>query len=363
MTPSGDRALAQVDLSALQHNLARVRACAPGSKVMAALKANGYGHGAAQVARTLADSGGCEAFAVATVAEGLVLRQAGIAQPVVVLNGVLSAGEIYTAAEQALTPVVHDFAKLEQVEQSACARGMEVWVKLDTGMHRLGLPCESVPEVAARLERIGVRIAGWMTHLACADELAHPLTLQQIERFRTATAGRPEPKSIANSAGILVWPQSHTEWVRPGIMLYGASPMPEETATAWQLQPAMTLTAPILATRELKRGDGIGYGQRWRAPEDMPVGILALGYGDGYPRQAELGTPVWIKGSRTQLIGRVSMDLIALDLRGCGAVAPGDRAELWGKNLSADEVARHCGTVGYDLFCGLTRRVGFEYLS
>ncbi|MGH8529625.1 MAG: alanine racemase [Nevskiales bacterium] len=356
------RAQAEIDLRALPHNLARVRACAPGAKVMAAVKANGYGHGAAQVARTLSDAG-CEAFAVATVAEGQQLRQAGIAQPVIVLNGVLGADDLYLAVELGLRPVVHDFVQLERIEQADCARGMDVWVKLDTGMHRLGLACASVPEVAARLQRAGVRIAGWMTHLACADEPAHPLTLQQIECFRAATAARPEPKSIANSAGILAWPQSHTEWVRPGIMLYGASPMPELGAADHQLKPVMSLSAPILAMRQLRRGEGIGYGQGWRAPEDMPVGVLALGYGDGYPRQAQPGTPIWIKGSRTQLIGRVSMDLIALDLRGCGVVAAGDRAELWGKNLSADEVARHCATVGYDLFCGLTRRVSFEYLS
>lgn len=329
---------------------------------MAALKANAYGHGAVPVARTLA-AAGCEAFAVATVAEGHHLRQAGITQPLVVLNGVLSADDLYAAAEHALTPVVHDLTQLERIEQNVCARGIEVWIKLDTGMHRLGLPAGSVNEVAARVERAGVSIAGWMTHLACADELDHPLTPQQIERFRAATAHRLEPKSIANSAGILAWPQSHSEWVRPGIMLYGASPMPERMAADWQLEPVMTLTAPILSIRALKRGEGIGYGQRWRAPQDMPAGILALGYGDGYPRQAQPGTPIWIKGQRTQLIGRVSMDLTALDLRDCGAVAPGDRAELWGVNLSADEVARHCGTVGYDLFCGLTGRVGFEYLT
>ncbi len=329
---------------------------------MAAVKANGYGHGAAQVAQTLSTTG-CEAFAVATVTEGLALRQAGLTEPVVVLNGVLGSDDLYAVVEHHMLPVVHDFVQLERIEQAGCARGAEVWVKLDTGMHRLGLPCESVHEVVARLERKSVRIAGWMTHLACADEPAHPLTLQQIARFRTATAGRLEPRSIANSAGILAWPQSHTEWVRPGIMLYGASPMPELDAADYGLKPVMTLTAPILALRRLSLGEGIGYGQSWRAPEDMLVGILALGYGDGYPRQAEPGTPVWLNGFRTQLIGRVSMDLIALDLRGCGVVAPGDRAELWGKNLSADEVARHCATVGYDLFCGLTRRVGFEYLN
>ena len=353
------RALAHIDLGALRHNFARVRACAPGAKVMAALKANAYGHGLAPVARTFADAG-CEAFAVATVPEGRALRSAGIAQAVVVLNGALDADEAYAAAEAQLTLVVHDRVQLERAEQGACLRGAAVWVKLDTGMHRLGLPPEAVAEVAGRLERAGLRIAGWMTHLACADEPEHPLTLQQIECFRAATAARTEPKSIANSAGLLAWPQSLSEWVRPGIMLYGASPMPEKTAADWDLRPAMTLTAPLLSARELKRGEGIGYGQRWRAPEDMRAGILALGYGDGYPRQAQPGTPVWAGGRRTQIIGRVSMDLIALDLRGCDA-APGDRIELWGRNLSADEVARHCGTVGYDLFCGLTPRVSFEY--
>lgn len=354
------RAQAQIDLAALRYNLARVRACAPGAKIMAALKANAYGHGLAQVARTLADAD-CEAFAVATVAEGSALRGAGITQTVVVLNGALDASELYTAAERNLTIVVHDRVQLDRAEQSTCMRGAAVWVKLDTGMHRLGLPPEAVGEVAARLERAGLRIAGWMTHLACADEPDHPLTLQQIESFRAATAARPEPKSIANSAGILAWPQSLGEWVRPGIMLYGASPMPERTARDWDLRPVMTLTAPLLSTRELKRGEGIGYGQRWRAPQDMRAGILALGYGDGYPRQAQPGTPVWLDGRRTQLVGRVSMDLIAVDLRGCDEAAAGARVELWGKNLSADEVARHCGTVGYDLFCGLTPRVAFHW--
>ncbi len=355
------RALAQIDLAALRHNFARVRACAPGAKIMAALKANAYGHGLVPVARTLAESS-CEAFAVATIGEGSTLRKAGLVQPVIVLNGALDAAELYAAVEQNLTVVVHDRTQFERAEQTACMRGAEVWVKLDTGMHRLGLPSDSVGEVAARLERAGLRIAGWMTHLACADEPEHPLTLQQIESFRAATASRREAKSIANSAGILAWPQSLSEWVRPGIMLYGASPMPELTARDWDLRPVMTLTAPLLSTRELKAGEGIGYGQRWRAPEKMRAGILALGYGDGYPRQAQPGTPVWINGRRTQLIGRVSMDLIALDLRGYDDPQAGTRVELWGAHLSADEVARHCGTVGYDLFCGLTARVTFEYL-
>lgn len=362
MSPA-PRAVAQIDLSALRHNLARVRHYAPRARVMAAVKANAYGHGAVPVARTLQDAG-CEAFAVATLDEGLVLRQAGITRPIALLNGVMNAEALYQAVEQQLQVVVHDGEQLELLESQACARGTAVWVKLDTGMHRLGLAPEAVGEVAHRLDRLNIQIEGWMTHLACADDVRSSVTRRQRETFESALDGHPEPRSVANSAGIVAWPQTHAEWVRPGIMLYGGAPLADGQAVDHGLKPVMHFSTVLLSTRVLAAGEGIGYGLNWTAPETLQVGIVAAGYGDGYPRHAPSGTPVLIRGRRVPLIGRVSMDLIAVDLRDCPNAAVGDEIVLWGApELPVELVAGPARTISYELFCRLTGRVRFNYSS
>lgn len=263
-------------------------------------------------------------------------------------------------AAQALEPVVFN---AEQIEALAAADGrVRVWIKLDSGMHRLGFPAVDANAVYERVRAIdGVEIAGWLTHLACADDPDDPATAQQLGCFEQATAALPGERSLANSAGVCAWSASHADLVRPGIMLYGASPLAETSAEALDLTPAMTLRAPLISVGTVAAGERIGYGGTWRTPEAMPVGVVAIGYGDGYPRHAPSGTPVVINGRRVPLVGRVSMDLVTVDLRGCPDAAVGDIATLWGVGLPADEVATAADTIAYELFCRLTSRVAFEY--
>ncbi|HXG27255.1 MAG TPA: alanine racemase [Nevskiales bacterium] len=353
------RSWAVIDLDALRHNLVRVRERAPRARVMAAVKAEAYGHGAVEVARAL----DADALAVATLGEALELRQAGIGRPIVLLGGVLDTDELHTATGQDLQLVVHDFHQLGLIERSACAHTAAVWIKLDTGMHRLGFESGAMPELCRRLAALpALRLQGWMTHFACADETDNPATCRQIETFRQMTAGLPGARSLANSAGILAWPDAHADWVRPGIMLYGASPLAGCSAESLGLRPVMTLRSRVLSIRELPAGEAVGYGGSWITPERMRVGILAIGYGDGYPRHAPSGTPVRVGGRRTQVVGRVSMDLLAVDLRGCDEVREGDEAVLWGEGLPADEVAAAADTIAYELFCAVRRkRVEYVY--
>lgn len=355
------RGHAVIDLCALRHNLQQVRRLAPQARVMAAVKANGYGHGAIEVARAL---DGSDAFAVASLVEALTLRDAGIKHPLVILGGVLNADELRQALQSDLQLVVHDFHQLEFIEHSAAAREAAVWIKLDTGMHRLGFAPDHLVELRRRLNDLpGLRIQGWMTHFARADEADQPETAEQMRVFEESLRGFSGPRSLANSAGIVAWPASHADWVRPGIMLYGGSPVNGESAASFDLKAVMTLSSRLLSIRELAADEAVGYSGSWTTPERMRIGVVAIGYGDGYPRHAASGTPVLINGRRTSLVGRVSMDLITVDLRGCDDAHEGDEVLLWGEGLPADEVAASASTIAYDLFCGLTSRVKFEYKS
>ncbi|MES1943696.1 alanine racemase [Salinisphaera sp. PC39] len=354
------RVRATVDAAALRHNLARVRACAPGCRVVAAIKADAYGHGAFHVVTALADA---DAFAVATVDEALQLRWAGVSKPLIVLSAIRGVADLTACAEHGLQPVLHDATQLAALAAHG-GQGLEVWIKLDTGMNRLGFPAEEAGALHRRLAALpAVRLAGWMTHLACADDPDDPATMTQVRRFHAALGDLPGERSIANSAGILAWPDSHADNVRPGIMLYGASPLLGRDGPSLDLRPAMTLTAPLVARKSVAAGEAIGYGATWRAPEDMPVGLVAIGYGDGYPRHAPSGTPVLVHGKRVPLVGRVSMDLITVDLRDCPEAEVGDEATLWGEGLPVDEVAAAAGTIAYELFCRLTNRVEFVYID
>jgi alanine racemase len=259
--------------------------------------------------------------------------------------------------------VVHDFRQLSFIEASDCAASAAIWIKVDTGMHRLGFDPVMIPELKSRLSvKPALRIMGWMTHLACADDVANAMTSAQVKCLSAALGSTPGDRSIANSAGILAWPETHADWVRPGIMLYGTSPFPDRTALAIGLRPVMTLKSRLLSIRELPKGECIGYGCTWKTPEPMRVGVASIGYGDGYPRHAPSGTPVLVNGRPAPLIGRVSMDFISLDLRGHDAACEGDEVTLWGVDLPADEVAVHAQTISYQLFCGVSGRVHFEYL-
>lgn len=354
------RVRATVDLAAIRHNLAQVRRHAPHSKVMAAVKADGYGHGAIAVAHAL-ESAGVDALAVACLEEAVILREAGVGAPVTLLEGVLSREEAEEAAQRDLQIVVHDRWQLDLL------RGLEVpvsvWFKLDSGMHRLGFPLDQARALEdERAAHPGWRLQGWMTHLACADETDNPMTARQIAAFEQALQGLAGPRSIANSAGLLAWPQARADWVRPGLMLYGASPLPDRTGAALGLRPAMRVESRLISVHEIEAGETIGYGASYRCERRMRVGVVAVGYADGVHRILPTGAPVLIHGIRAPIIGRVSMDMITVDLQAVPQSAVGDPVLLWGPELPAEEVARWAGTLAYELFCGLTNRVHFIHV-
>jgi alanine racemase len=355
------RVTAAIDLKAIQHNLNQVRRYAAGSKVMAAIKADAYGHGMVPVARALEEAR-VDAFAVACMEEAITLRQARVITPIAVLEGIISSEEAALAVYEQLQVVVHDYWQLELLQQLPESSEVSLWFKLDTGMHRLGFPLTEIPKLSAILKRRPRwRFLGWITHLACADEPDNELTRQQIARFNTALQGLPGARSIANSAAILGWPDARTDWVRPGLMLYGASPLASKNGAELGLRPAMTLRSRIIAIREYAAGEAIGYAQTYRCPETMPIAVVAVGYADGVHRSLINGTPVLIHGQRVPIAGRVSMDMITVDLRKTPQARVGDPVCIWGSDLPAEEIARYAGTIPYELFCGLTQRVRFVY--
>jgi alanine racemase len=345
-----------IDLSALRHNVAVARQAANGRKLLAAVKADAYGHGMATVARAVRDQ--VDGFMVATLGEGEALRQTGITQRVLVLQGVMNQAEARRAARRFLEPVFHHVSQIDAVGTVGFGLPLTAWLKLDTGMHRVGFTPEDFPEAYARLGSLrGVRPnPNVLTHFACADEPDRSPTHDQITLFEQTTAHCPGETSLCNSAGLLAYPEAGGDWVRPGIMLYGANPFITGTASDLGLKPVMTLTTQLIAVREVQAGARVGYGGRFTAPEIMPVGVVAIGYGDGYPRHAPNGTPIIVNGQRTQVIGRVSMDLVTVDLRGVQAQV-GDTVQCWGDQLPIDEVAQVAGTISYELMCQMSGRV------
>jgi len=356
---------ALIDTAALRHNLGTIRAYAPGAKIMAVIKANAYGHGLVSTALALADA---DSFAVARLEEGLGLRAAGIRAPIVLLEGVFSAEQLAEAAHQGFELVVHDPLQLTLLEAHRGARQFIVWIKVDTGMNRLGFRPEALAGALARLRALTVPALELrvMTHLARADERTSAMTGEQVGLFEKtlAAAGRVDAHrlatSIGNSAGTLGWPSAHGDWVRPGLALYGVSPFTDETAETHGLRPVMTLETTVLTVREVKQGESVGYGATWRAERDSSIAILAAGYGDGLPRHLSNGTPVLVGGARYPLVGRVSMDMIAVDITRAPKVVAGDRAVVWGEGLPVEEVAAHAGTIPYELLCGVSQRVPLE---
>lgn len=345
-----------IDTSALRHNLARVRAVAAGSRVMAVIKANGYGHGLEAVAGALADADG---FAVARLEEALALRAAGVTKRILLLAGALDMEQLAVAAREQLDVMVHCFEQLAMLEARPGGEAVRAWLKLDTGMNRLGFRPDEFREARARLTGIrGVAPdPSLVTHLASADEPANPQTLAQLDAFGAAVQGLPGERSVRNSAGILAWPSARGEWVRPGIMLYGASPFPDRTGADHDLRAVMTFQATVITVRTVKAGATVGYGGTWRAARDSRIAVVAAGYGDGYPRSARSGTPVLVNGRRAPLVGRVSMDMITVDVTDLPAVAAGDPVELWGPSLPVEEIARCAGTICYELTCRVSPRV------
>ncbi|WP_394170395.1 alanine racemase [Saccharospirillum alexandrii] len=352
---------AYMDPSALQYNLQRVRTLAPGVRIWAVVKADGYGHGAVQVAQALHQADG---FAVATLAEAQALRDAGIDSPILLLEGTLGPLQALDAVRLGCDTVVHQTEQLSYLEAMADRLGKQrIWLKVDTGMHRLGVAPAQVPEFVKRIQAIRpMQPVNLMTHFSSADEPEAPYTAMQIARFNELARALPGTHlCLANSAGVMAWPESHADWVRPGIMLYGASPGFGKTGLALGLKPAMRLTAPVIALRTVPAGEWVGYGARWQAKRESRIATLAIGYGDGYPRHAPDNTPVWLSGQRVPLVGKVSMDMLTVDVTDAPQVQLGDSAELWGEHLSVDEVASHIGTVGYELLTRVSPRVDKQW--
>jgi alanine racemase len=349
---------AWIDHAALRHNLERARLAAKESRVWAVIKADGYGHGMLRVAHTLANADG---FAVARIDEAVQLRQAGIESPILVMGGCYTGNALKIASEASLQIAIHESAQLDLLAQTRLNQhSLKLWIKVDTGMHRLGFdPQEIASAVAALRANPAVSEINLMTHLANADDRSDPATMEQCRLFNTLGPDRFGSSSIANSAGLLGHQAARADWARPGIMLYGGSPFIDASAAELGLLPVMTLQSRVIAVKLCRRGDRIGYGGTFTCPESMPVAVIAIGYGDGYPRHAPSGTPVMVAGKRLPLAGRVSMDMISVDARPHPEVKVGDEAILWGRGLPVDEIASAAGTISYELLCGVTRRVEF----
>jgi len=348
-----------INLAALQSNFQRIRQLAPRQRIMAVVKADAYGHGIVRVARSLPYA---DAFGVACLEEARQLRDAGIRQPIVLLEGPFSADELPPIQQLGLEMVIHHPEQFAMLEAAHPEQQIRTWLKIDTGMHRLGFApgdAAAAREKLLSLECIG-RDLRLMTHLASANDPEDALTRRQLQTFADCTQGMVEERSIANSAAILDWPDSHADWVRPGLLLYGISPNPARDSLAEGLQPVMTFRSQLISVKQLKAGDTVGYGATWACPEDMPVGIVAAGYGDGYPRHARSGTPMLVNGRRAGMIGVASMDMLAVDLRNVPAARVGDPVVLWGEGLPVEEIAACAQTIPYELLCGDRKRITFQ---
>lgn len=348
--------IATIHIAAMQHNLAVAKQCAPGTKVWGVVKANAYGHGLARGLRAFAAADG---LALIEVDAAVRLREMGWQKPILLLEGFFDASDLPVVAAYHLQATIHCTEQIEMIERAALTSQIDVHLKMNSGMNRLGFQPEAYRAVYARLRAIpAVRHITLMTHFANADDAVNailPLS-EQIRRFQSATEGLPGERSICNSAAILTRPDLAANWVRPGIMLYGGTPG-GRTAQAFGLQPAMTLASEIIGIQHLNAGEAVGYGSRFIIDRPMTIGVVACGYADGYPRHAPNGTPIVVDGQKTRLAGRVSMDMITVDLTGISSARVGSKVTLWGRGLPIDEVAEAAGTLGYELMCALAPRV------
>ncbi|MBB3102416.1 alanine racemase [Azomonas macrocytogenes] len=352
--------VATVDLAALRHNYLYAKQCAPERKAFAVVKANAYGHGVREAVTTLRDI--ADGFAVACLEEAIEVRAVHGEARILLLEGCFAAEEYLAAAQLRLDVAVQGEAQVEALLSASLVRPLNVWLKLDSGMHRLGFVAAKLRECFGALKQAPqVAELNLMSHFACADEHEHPLTRQQLEYFLSVQDLPVGQRSLANSAAILTLPAAHMDWIRPGIMLYGASPFADRSAASLGLKPLMTLTGQLIAIRDVPPGECVGYGASWIAGRPSKIGTVSCGYADGYPRHAPSGTPVVIRGQRVPLAGRVSMDMLAVDLSDLPAAQIGDEVELWGAQLPVDELAQACGTIGYELLTKVTPRVPRHY--
>lgn len=350
---------AVIDTAALRHNLARVRELAPRSKVLAVIKANAYGHGSVPAAVALA---GADGFAVARLEEAVALRAAGLRHRIVLLEGVFGRDELRLAAHHGLDLCVHETEQLAMLDAWRGDHVFNVWLKADTGMNRLGFKPAQFARAVERLTACPAvaKPMTLITHLACADERDESMTRAQLELFARLTAGVPGERSIANSAATLGCEAARADWVRPGLMLYGVSPFADSTGEAWGLKPAMRLETSVIAVKDVEAGERVGYGATWTAPRRTRLAVAAVGYGDGYPRNTAGGTPVLVNGQRATLVGRVSMDMITIDVTDLPRVLVGDPVVLWGPGVPVEQAARSAGTIPYELICGVSQRVHLD---
>ncbi|WP_310446236.1 alanine racemase [Thiobacillus sp.] len=347
---------ARISLGALAHNLRVARDHAGAARVFAVVKANAYGHGLSRARRALAAADG---FAVLTLEEAANLRLMGVQQPILLLEGLFGADEVATCAELDLWPVLHHVAQLDWLQRLPPARPLQVFLKFDSGMHRLGFPLADHAAIVARVRSLpGVAGVTLMTHFAQADEAAG--VDWQLQPFLSEMADHGLPWSSANSAALLRYPTTQGDWVRPGLMLYGASPFAEVPASQLGLRPAMSVHSEIISVQTVQPGEGVGYGQLYRAEQAMRVGVVACGYADGYPRNAPTGTPILVNGRLSRTLGRVSMDMLSVDLSECPDAGVGTPVELWGEGLSVDSVAAAAHTSSYELLCALAARVAVQ---
>ncbi|CAH0263411.1 Alanine racemase, catabolic [Massilia sp. Bi118] len=350
-----------IHLDAMQHNLARARACAPTARAWAVVKANAYGHGLERGMRGFAQADG---LALIETENALRLRELGWVKPILLLEGIFDAADVPLLAEHDINSTVHCIEQIKILEYTQLYRPIDVHLKMNTGMNRLGFRPDEYAAAYKRLRAIpGIRNITLMTHFANADELQNPrLSIaEQVRRFREGAEGLEGQRSLSNSGGVLhqaaLSKELHNDWVRPGVMLYGGTPGGGVTAREYGLLPTMTLKSEIIGIQQLQKGDTVGYGSRFEAPGPMTVGVVACGYADGYPRHAEHGTPVLVDGVKTRLVGRVSMDMMTVDLTPIANARVGSKVTLWGDGLPIDEVANSAGTIGYELMCALAPRV------
>lgn len=345
----------EINAAALVHNALRVSALAPHQKIIAMVKANAYGCGLSSVVPVLEPY--VDAFGVACLEEAMAVRRLSD-KPCVLFQGVFSPEELMRVSHAHFQCVLHHMEQVQWLMRQALPYPIKVWVKVDTGMHRLGFLSDEIPEVLAQLHD-----CAWvepdiclMTHMASADELGHVKNDQQIIAFNAIPAAKMLTKSIANSASILSRTDTHADVVRPGLMLYGVSPFPEKKAEDFDLKPVMNFISAITAIHSIAINESVGYGGIWNSQRPSRIGVVACGYGDGYPRHVEPNTPVWIKGHLVPIVGRVSMDMLTIDLTDFKALKVGDQVELWGEHLPVENIARHAGTVAYELLCQVSPR-------
>lgn len=352
---------ALINLAALRHNFELVKSYARAQKIMPVIKANAYGHGMVQVAKALPLA---DAFAVAIIDEAVELREAGILSPITVLHGASNQAELKLAEQLRLDLVVHQLEQINLLERTTCTKPFTIWLKLDTGMHRIGITPEQFQSAYQRLQAApNVAQVRLMSHFACADDIDNPMTLDQLSLFDRLTSGINAVKSLANSAAIMAWPQTHKDWVRPGVMLFGVSALLNWQQHTNQLKPVMTLQSTVIAIKELQPGESVGYGANWIASRPTRLAVIAIGYGDGYPRSLPSGAPILINGRIAKIAGRISMDSFSVDISDLPDVQIGTTVTLWGQGLAVERIAELANTIAYELLCQISLRVPRDYVE